>query len=552
MATFEPWLTNLLNTPDTAESLPTESVPRGAPASESVTLPPIGFEFESIQRSERPAATDIASLCVVDAQSLDNPVARASGFPGRRDVTIPPIQSLLEPKSSAPEPSAPMLPIRSIVNDVPGGPEEHPDKKRHRTASGKEDLVQLPKLPKKRKSAQQMVPPMIPGLREPPPNNMILPPILSSSNEAYSFAPWKELGSGTEDRPLPPGVAEAQPSKPLKQKRRPMKPRRKWTQEETDNLLLGVKQHGVGNWTSILNDERFKFNNRTAGDLKDRFRTCLPDELRRATAEGGPADGNCTPTGASQQTARPKNGLPLGDILVPTGDPLSEHDAASPSAPPDSDAAPKQRRARAHRKTQEDLAKLGISGPFERSHRRARRPFSPEDDQNILAGFYQYGPSWTKIQRDPKFNLSSRQPTDLRDRLRNKYPDIYASMEKHHPKEAPQMKGDTLQPSVDPVRDSLPSLESQLNRSGSRESLYGRTMTPSGYESTESLPALADVILDKYDASMVSCYMGAMPDMDMGNLMLDDSNPFDVGERRFFARTGDAPSCPSGPRGVAP
>ncbi|KAJ4298574.1 hypothetical protein N0V88_003604 [Collariella sp. IMI 366227] len=471
MATSEPWLTNVLNTPNAVDSPLPDSVPRSAP-SDSVTLPPIEFGSE-----------------------FDN------------------------------NPSCNPRRLRQR------------DKKRHRASNGKED-IQLPKLPKKRKSAQQIVPPTIPGLHEPPPDNMLLPPILSASNESYTLAPWKDFGCILEDRSAPLSGPDIQSSKPPKQKRRPMKPRRKWTEEETDNLLLGVKHHGVGNWTSILHDERFKFNDRTAGDLKDRFRTCRPDDLRQATAEGSSADGNSLTMSASEENLRPKNGLPLENILESAGEPSPEHDAASPSAPLDSDAAPRQRKGRAHRKTEEDLAKLGISGPFERSQRRPRRAFSQEDDQNILAGFNQYGPSWTKIQRDPKFNLASRHPTDLRDRVRNKFPTIYASIDKHHPKEALQARGDTLQPSVDPIRDSLSSLESQLSRSGSKENLYGRTMTPSGYESTESLPALADVIPDKYDTSAIPCYIGAMPDMDMGNLILDDSNPFDVGERRFFARGG--------------
>lgn len=53
----------------------------------------------------------------------------------------------------------------------------------------------------------------------------------------------------------------------------------------TDTELLSAfvesysLQHGVGNWKAILSDESLRplFGDRTAGDLKDRFRTYFPD-----------------------------------------------------------------------------------------------------------------------------------------------------------------------------------------------------------------------------------------------------------------------------------
>ncbi|KAF2274466.1 uncharacterized protein EI97DRAFT_345332, partial [Westerdykella ornata] len=48
--------------------------------------------------------------------------------------------------------------------------------------------------------------------------------------------------------------------------------RNKWTAQETKDLLTGVSLFGVGKWKKILDCEDFHFNNRTAVDLKDRFR----------------------------------------------------------------------------------------------------------------------------------------------------------------------------------------------------------------------------------------------------------------------------------------
>ncbi|KAI9883254.1 MAG: hypothetical protein M1823_004973 [Watsoniomyces obsoletus] len=46
--------------------------------------------------------------------------------------------------------------------------------------------------------------------------------------------------------------------------------RRKWTPQETQALLQGVAEHGVGNWKKILADPKYSFNDRSGIDLKDR------------------------------------------------------------------------------------------------------------------------------------------------------------------------------------------------------------------------------------------------------------------------------------------
>lgn len=46
---------------------------------------------------------------------------------------------------------------------------------------------------------------------------------------------------------------------------------RRWTEEETITLLRGVIKCGIGNWTAILAQPEFEFNQRTASNLKDRY-----------------------------------------------------------------------------------------------------------------------------------------------------------------------------------------------------------------------------------------------------------------------------------------
>ncbi|KAK4237835.1 40S ribosomal protein S4 [Achaetomium macrosporum] len=498
MATIEPWLTNLLNKSQSPDLPPLQPPASNAAPSHSLSLPPLAPELAGSLRADRSALVQTASLRAADEGRLVKPLARADDPSLLHTASIRPLQLLL----SEPRPVVPGIPLRTIVDDVPRSPEDPSNKKRSRELPTKEDLVQLPRLPKKQKSAQQVVPPIIAGLHEPPPDPAVFPPITSASfddNETFGLKSWKDIGSGPEDRPVASSAVDPEPGAPQKPKRRPMKPRRKWTEEETNNLLLGVSRHGVGRWTSILEDPDFKFNGRTAGDLKDRFRTCCPEELQLTATEEQPRNGEPDASATPEGSTRHKIGLHLEDILIPTGDDAAAKDGDSPSTPPEADSAPRGRRRRVHRKNLEDLAELGIHGPFEKSHRRKRRPFTKQDDEAILDGLKRYGPSWTRIQRDPRYNLSGRQPTDLRDRIRNKYPEIYAKIEKAHflkevareaAREAARRKANTLEPSIDLNSETL---QPQLHRSGSKEEILRRTTTPSAYESTETLPALANI-----------------------------------------------------------
>lgn len=216
----------------------------------------------------------------------------------------------------------------------------------------KDDFVQLPQPPRQHKAAQ-VVPPIIIGLLEPPAQATIFPPIAFHDRH----------GRNSLNMVLA-SKARLEPAKTSKE----VRARKKWSEEETNHLLLGVAKHGVGKWTDIVDDPSFSFNGRSGVDLKDRFRTCCPAELR-------------------------------GDAPREDG----------------------TRQSRAHRRKMEDLAQLGIQGPFRSSPRRARRPFTEQDDRDIAEGYRKYGPAWTRIQRDPKLHLQSRQATDLRDRFRNKH-----------------------------------------------------------------------------------------------------------------------------------
>jgi len=610
MATIEPRLIHLLNNSQTPDLPPIQSLslPLDRSAGESLSLPPL-------EHDQAPRETQIPSLHTVTDDTLgkqpsyrapDNAFASdvsLGGAGNRPTKSAHPLQMILVDA----DPNTSTLPLRMLVGDANTNPAEGSDdlstKKRHRTLTTKDDFVQLPQPLKKQKSTQQVVPPIIAGLHEPPPNAAVFPPITSGpfdDNDPRALGIHKDFGGGPEDRAAgntshASDGGEKNTNGSAKGKRRAAKPRRKWSEEETNHLLLGVSRHGVGKWTSILEDPDFKFNDRSAGDLKDRFRTCCPDELRGNSTGGGgkkqraaggddKLGGSENGRGKSESAPASEDGLSFSGHMKARNGPLLENlleslnsSAATPgltssagstptihpsstdayreiySAPSqtqhDSDSAQptnRQRKSRAHRKKMEDLAELGIHAPFKKSHRRERRPFTDQDDKEILEGLDHYGPAWTKIQRDSRFNLSSRQPTDLRDRVRNKYPEIYQRIEKgvFHVKGDPNKAGNSgpLEPVANTTFQQHMVAQQELNRSSSREdmatAIHGpppnKRLPPAGfYESTESLPGLADVFLDMSaapSAPMPSGMVGGAAgsvflspgEMDISRLLLDD------------------------------
>jgi hypothetical protein len=416
--------------------------------------------------------------------------------------------------------------LRRILEDTQDVFEDSGNKKRHRAMAVKEDFVQLPQPLKKQKSTQQVVPPIINGLHEPPPEAAMFPPI--SSERAFGDGDMTQMAllkepSGTQEDRHATGMSEADRAKA---KRKATKPRRKWSEEETNHLLLGVSRHGVGKWTTILEDPDFHFDERTAGDLKDRFRTCCPDELRSSRTGHKLRKESSSKKTASSSRSEGKKSMQLEDLLIATE--RSERKQSSKHDRGDNSSSSKPKKSRAHRKKLEDLAELGIQGPFKKSHRRERRPFTEQDDREILEGLEQYGPAWTKIQRDPKFELSSRQPTDLRDRVRNKYPDVYARIEKGHFSNPELGPGTSLlEPSVNmTIENSLTSghsggLEQHLPRTSSKEELLRWSSSSNLLDITDASAGVSSGY-DLSEQTSSSMLVGGAHEMDISRLLLDD------------------------------
>lgn len=104
-----------------------------------------------------------------------------------------------------------------------------------------------------------------------PPVGMAYPPIITPPQAADPPLPHTPI-SQSQIPPVTPNNSSnrrAQPKKSLASTNR--RARRKWTEQETNDLILGCHEHGVGNWKKVLDDPRFNFNGRSSVDLKDRY-----------------------------------------------------------------------------------------------------------------------------------------------------------------------------------------------------------------------------------------------------------------------------------------
>lgn len=241
---------------------------------------------------------------------------------------------------------------------------------------------------------------------------------------------------------------------------------RKWTEEETNDLLRGVVKCGIGNWTTILAQPELKFNKRTASNLKDRFRVCCPwayrasdpneatkqlrdklaDNLLKAQAQSAddaaskmPPPRPSLPTAGSSSSSGSSFGSSFGSSRASLSSASSSHRpsvSSMSSATPDTDHGsistqqtppPAGSPPSVPSTSQHTLESLGIPEAHvaKKPKRRSRRPFTAAEDEALLRGYAVHGFQWTLIQQDQRLHLGHRRATDLRDRFRTKFPHAY-------------------------------------------------------------------------------------------------------------------------------
>ncbi|KAK0445031.1 uncharacterized protein EV420DRAFT_1622672 [Desarmillaria tabescens] len=235
--------------------------------------------------------------------------------------------------------------------------------------------------------------------------------------------------------------------------------RKKWSAEETQMLVDGCNKHGVGNWKAILSDPDLKFDNRSPVDLKDRFRTYFPDAYKQHY-----------PNARTHLSSKVRSTLPDGSSL------------------------------------------------FEKTRSKKRRPFTEEEDRALKAGYEKHGTVWATIVKDPVFQEQGRRSTDLRDRFRNAFPELYMAAG-YKPRNAAKKKGaDGTKVLIRAATDdqlsmstSGPSTHRRKRRNTSQGLLRGGTKSvpqstaPSEDEASSAAPTVpsANILPDDDDMELI-------------------------------------------------
>lgn len=535
--TIEPRLIALLN--DSSELYTTspslELPPLHDPNILKASGRPLLLEPDASKRNGKPgsnpqlAANHNSLLIPLDDEEKAHTNDKWSGDGGERALGVSSPQSL-----------------RKILDDDTETVVPTPTKKRGVAEPSKDEFVQLPQPPKKQKTAKQVVPPIIIGLFEPPPQATLFPPIASSSfhdshgRNTLNTVPLKvKVANEKSTLESSKGLEKDELQERSAKKRKSAPGRKRWTEEETSALLLGVAKHGIGNWTDIIKDSSFSFNQRSALDLKDRFRTCCPDELRGK-------NGKLTATTTMEpDKTKSKSSIISQNILIAEEDQILDQSSNESGLPFN-----RSQKTRAHRKKLEDLTQLGIKveSPFKSSDRRERRPFTEDEDRAILEGYKQYGFSWSRIQRDAKYNLHSRQPTDIRDRFRNKYSDKF-KQEVEAKKKSSELSSGSKQSGITgkskddsmsgmhlqgqenegrvldgPGKENLPTQQPLLQASSNRDGLRIQEIISSEMELSKALPLQPSNSLFGFKDNFVT--FGDQPSMDSSD-SLPYSQSFD-------------------------
>ncbi|KAK4495376.1 hypothetical protein PRZ48_013707 [Zasmidium cellare] len=291
-----------------------------------------------------------------------------------------------------------------------------------RQKASENTTLDLPKLPVRNPTSKRLrIPPTLSGLHHPPPDAGLLPSI---SVEQPQVIPPRQpdhafdsvVARPAEQREAPREAEPAKPDEAPAQRPPKARQRRKWSDQETHDLLQGVAQFGIGSWTKILNCDDYSFNNRTALDLKDRFRVCCPSSYKKLKSSKSTKGDSTQDKSETPTKAKKSNKGPAREELSPS-----------------------------------KLKELGFTQPFVNVGRRDRHEYSAAEDEALLRGFKRHGNSWSSIRKDPDLDFTSRRAADLRDRFRTRYPEEYA---KSQPKSASSVAKRAIEDSAEKASGS--------------------------------------------------------------------------------------------------
>lgn len=235
-----------------------------------------GIEWRQTSRTGSPPSTVDASKQEAPANGTERQTHQIQ----RPAKSAVPLEQVLN--NSSPQ-------VRKEYNILSFDPE--PRKKRRLDTGGTRELPKPSvsgKRASKRQHLQPLLPPLLPPLHEPPPDARIVPSISTEFRGHKPDVPPSESKSATtipersatlsSHNKVDPSLSASlvQENENISQRKvdhnepKKRKKNKRWSEEETRDLLQGVARFGIGSWKKILLHPDYKFNNRTAVDLKDR------------------------------------------------------------------------------------------------------------------------------------------------------------------------------------------------------------------------------------------------------------------------------------------
>lgn len=309
------------------------------------------------------------------------------------------------------------------------------------------EYLQLPK-PRQKETSKRvpLLPTIVNGIHEPPPNAALLPPMeleevkamLAGISEPVLLPPEKMLNPAEPEGQVPISQDKLKPldttaevarakDQPPSPPSKPPRTWKKWSDEETQHLLKGVAKHGAGKWKEICADSEFKFRDRRPMDLKDRFRICFPGTGKEKNGDTSSNNmGSVFPHGPEYT---PNDHTSTGPTNITQSDSLAPRDPSQDRHVPSASSNVSMTVPAILQTPSADIAAVIKS----RSNQRIRKLWTEEEHQNLVRGFAKHGYQWTTIRNDSELNLSHRKATDIRDKFRSLFPQQYMEAESGPP-----------------------------------------------------------------------------------------------------------------------
>ena len=256
-----------------------------------------------------------------------------------------------------------------------------------------DDYIHLPR--PQRNTHGIRAPPLLPsivnGLHEPPPNAALLPPMSTSSQSQHL-----QISNPSQSTAVP------------ERRRAPARP--------PEKMLNTPEMEPAHLLPDLLGQNDFDTFENDPGTGKQAVKPPDPDR-QMSLAIGADKELKRAERITNTEADSAQNALtrkePSNDLEQAKCKPAkSSKDATTRSASP---------------ATQVDPSASASQKPA--STRRPRRTWTTEEDQRLLQGVARYGFQWTAIHDDAELDLAHRKATDLRDRIRNKFPDGYKNAE---------------------------------------------------------------------------------------------------------------------------